>query len=190
MEPTSFGHYVSLWVKRPDGSWKVKYDIGVTHPKDVRDGRSDGVATPAAEKKIVDLTPERLREAEVAFGQTAALFIRTASAGGLRRALIRSGTEDIRIYRPGRPPSLGKAQISQIVRGYAGRLRAVGPENKAEVNVGLARSADLAFSYGTTFFFDTPTHQAKLVFFRLWRKEASGEWKVSLDVELPSSGPS
>lgn len=190
LEPTSFGHYVSVWVKRPDGSWKVKYDVGVTYPRDAQRGRVNGVATPAAEKRTVDLSPEQLHDAEVAFGETAAAFIRTAAASGLRRALMRSGTEDIRLYRPGRPPSVGKSHVSQMVRDYAGRLGALDPDNKAGVVVQLARSADLAVSYGTTFFYDTPRHQAKLVFFRIWRKEPSGEWKVCLDIDLPAPSPS
>ena len=190
MQPTAFGYYVSVWVKRPDGSWKVKYDLGVTCPQNDRAARPAGVATPAAEKKAVVLSRQQFLNAESAFGQTDASFIGESASRGQRGALLRFGTDDIRIYRPGRPPSVGRTQISRIVRDYVGRVRAADPDNKAEVNVELSSSADLALDYGTTFFYDTPQHQAKLVFFRIWRKEASGKWKICLDVELRPPSPS
>ena len=71
-----------------------------------------------------------------------------------------------------------------------GRIAAISPDTKGDVVVGVSPSGDLAYSYGSTFFYDTPRHQAKLVFFRIWRKEASGEWKVCLDLELPATTPS
>jgi ketosteroid isomerase-like protein len=190
MEPTAFGHYVSVWVKRPDGSWKVKYDVGVTYPRKDRPGPAEEVATPAADKRAAALSPERLRDEEYAFGQTASQFVRTAAVKGLRKTLARFGTDDIRIYRPGRPPSVGKARISRTVRDYAGHIMAIDRENKAELTVGMAWSADLAYSYGTTFFYDTPRHQSKLVIFRIWRRDPSGEWKICLDLELPAPTPS
>ena len=45
--PTSWGHYVSIWRKQRDGSWKVEVELGISHEKfttavaDVKD-----VATP------------------------------------------------------------------------------------------------------------------------------------------------
>jgi ketosteroid isomerase-like protein len=190
MEPTAFGHYVSVWIKRLDGSWKVVCDIGVTYPESARPARSAEVATPGADKGAGVLSPQQQRDAEKAFVEATSSYIREAALRGLRKVLNRSGTDDIRIYRPGRAPTVGKAQISRSVRGYAGRIMAIDPDNKANGFVSVARSGDLAYSYGSTFFYDTPRHQAKLVFFRIWRKQPSGEWKVCLDVELPASSPS
>ncbi len=39
--PASFGHYVSVWQREPDGAWKVLLDIGVRHDRP-RPGRSAG----------------------------------------------------------------------------------------------------------------------------------------------------
>jgi ketosteroid isomerase-like protein len=47
--PTSWGHYLSIWRKQRDGSWKVEVELGISHEKfptavaDVKD-----VATPPA----------------------------------------------------------------------------------------------------------------------------------------------
>ena len=190
MQPTAFGHYVSVWKKPRDGSWKVLLDIGVSYPQPLQAVRSGKVETPASEKRSVTLSPEQLRAEEEAFGKVASLFIRRASDEGLRKALAKFGTDDLRVYRPGRPPTVGKAHISQIVRDYAGRIVAGDRDNKAKAIVGLSHSGDLAFSYGDTVFYDTPFRQTKLVFVQIWRKEAAGEWKICLDVELPAASPS
>jgi ketosteroid isomerase-like protein len=190
MEPTAFGHYVSVWVKRPEGSWEVVCDLGVTYPQNARVARSAEVVTPAADKGAYSFSPQQRLDEDNAFGQTAASFIREAAIKGLRKTLIRSSTDDIRVYRPGRPPAVGRAQIGRVVRDYAGRVMAIDPGNRANVVVSVARSGDLAYSYGTTFFYDTPRHQARLVFFRIWRREPPGDWKICLDVELPAASPS
>ena len=31
--PTAYGHYVSVWRKQPDGSWRVVIDLGTVHPR-------------------------------------------------------------------------------------------------------------------------------------------------------------
>jgi ketosteroid isomerase-like protein len=190
IEPTAFGHYVSVWTKTRDGSWKVLLDVGVSYPRSPQAARGGKVETPASEKQAATLSPGQLRAEEEAFGKVASSFIRRASDKGLRKALAQFGTDDIRVYRPGRPPTVGKAHISQIVRDYAGRIVAGDGDNRAKVFAGVSDSGDLAFSYGDTVFYDTPLRQTKLVFFRIWRKEAAGDWKICLDVELPAANPS
>jgi ketosteroid isomerase-like protein len=189
-EPADFGHYVSVWQRQPDGSWKVLLDIGVSYPPSARTPRSGQVGSPATGELAVELSPEQLRDEEYAFGKIAASVIQEASAKGSRKALARLGTEDIRVYRSGNPPTIGRSQLGRIVGERAGRVAAgtLGPE--VQIVNGVAWSGDLAYSYGTVALGSAPPKQAAVVFFRIWRKVPPDRWKVCLDIELPVPSPS
>ena len=58
-------------------------------------------------------------------------------------------------------------------------------DERAGPRIGLAWSGDLAYSYGTTDLRGGRTAAGMTTFLRIWRKDASGSWKVCLDVELP-----
>jgi len=186
-EPSAFGHYVSVWKKQPDGGWKVILDIGVQHDRPGTALRAEEVGSPAATGKTGLLSPERLRDEMNAFSPMAASFDAQASRDGLRRFLSKSATEDVRVYRPGKPPSIGRAHIKETVGAGDGLVAGGTPDNRARSQCDMAWSGDLAYSYGTFRYFRRDTRKAEMVsFLRLWRRDASGTWKVCLDIELPS----
>jgi ketosteroid isomerase-like protein len=190
IEPSDFGHYVSVWQKQPDGTWKVLLDIGVSYPAGARAARSGQVEGPAATAPADVLSPERLRDEEYAFGQVSASVLRETSAKGQRKALAQLGTDDIRVYRPGSPPTVGRSRIRRIVGDRAGRVTAGSLGDGVKIVNGMSWSGDLAYSYGTAVLGDAPGNPAKVVFFRIWRKVPPGRWRVCLDVELPGLSPS
>jgi ketosteroid isomerase-like protein len=190
-EPSAFGHYVSVWKKQLDGGWKVIFDIGVQHDRPGTPLPAEEVGSPAASGKAGLLSPEQLRDEISAFSPMAASFDAKASGDGLRRFLSKSATEDIRVYRPGKPPSIGRAQIKGIVGAGDGLVAGGTHDNRARSHCDMAWSGDLAYSYGTFFYIRRETRKAETVsFLRLWRRDASGPWKVCLDIELPGPSPS
>jgi len=183
-EPTGFGHYVSIWKKQANGGWRVLLDIGVQHDRPQYAGPVSAVATPQVLKTFEALSPEALREEEQAFGKRAGLFEKETASRSSRKALSAYATDDIRIYRPGRFPSVGKRAVDAIVPSGAGRIAPGSERRNAVYQVGLAWSGDLAYCYGS---FEISKNRAVVettAYLRIWRKDLSGIWKICLDIEL------
>ena len=183
-EPTGFGHYVSIWKKQANGGWRVLLDIGVQHDRPQSAGPVSAVATPQVLKTIESLSPEALRAEERAFGERAGSFEKETASRGSRKALSAFATDDIRVYRPGRSPSVGKRAVDAIVPPGAGRIAPGSERRNAAYHVGLAWSGDLAYSYGS---FEISKNGAVIettTYLRIWRKDPSGIWRICLDIEL------
>jgi ketosteroid isomerase-like protein len=184
-EPTGFGHYVSVWKKQPDGAWKVLIDIGVQHDRPASLAPVGTVATPTVGAAGRTLSPEALRNEEFAFGERAGTFIKEAGMKGLRRALTAAATDDIRVYRPGRFPAVGKGALKDLIPAAAGRVIRDSPERRAAYEVVVSWSGDLACGYGTYELWKDRATVETTAYLRIWRKDAAGAWKICLDIELP-----
>jgi ketosteroid isomerase-like protein len=183
-DPTGFGHYVSIWKKQADGAWKVFLDIGVQHDDPGALPSSGLAVTGATASKREPLSPEALRLEEYAFGKRASAFDSEVGSKGMRQALADAVAGDVRVYRPGRMPAIGKRSLKPIVPAEAERIR----ENERRdgaLRTGLAWSGDLAFSYGTAKTWKGPSIAAVTAYLRIWRRGPSGAWKICLDIELP-----
>jgi len=183
-EPSGFGHYISIWKMQPDGGWKVFLDIGVQHGAAGSPPAGGEVASPSLTTRHAPLSPEALRDEEYAFGRLAGSFDQAAGTKGTRRALEEFASDDVRVYRPGKPPAVGKRGLKVLIPADAGRAEPGTERRLGTYQVGVAWSGDLAYSLGTWELSKTPAAAEKTAFLRIWRKDASGMWKVCLDIEL------
>jgi ketosteroid isomerase-like protein len=185
-EPTRFGHYVSVWKKQPDGAWRVFLDIGVQHDRPSSSAPVTNVASPPAPADVEALSPEALRDAEQAVGNIGGRFESTVGARGYRKALAELATEDVRVYRPGRFPTAGKARIKDLVAPSSGLIVDPGSQRRlGRYQALVAWSGDLACTYGTSEYAKTKSDVETTSFLKIWRKDRSGAWKISLDIEIP-----
>jgi ketosteroid isomerase-like protein len=183
-EPTGFGHYVSIWKKQADGGWRVLLDIGIQHGHPESLAPVPSVEIPQAKATLEALSPEALREEERAFGERAGSFEKETASRGSRKALSAFAADDIRVYRPGRFPSVGKRAFETIIPSGAGRIAPGSERRNAAYHVGLAWSGDLAYCYGS---FEISKDRAVVettAYLRIWRKDISGLWRICLDIEL------
>jgi ketosteroid isomerase-like protein len=183
-EPSGFGHYISIWKMQPDGGWKVFLDIGVQHGAAGSPPAGGEVASPSLQTLYAPLSPEALRDEEYAFGRLAGSLEKTGGTRGQRKALEELAADDVRVYRPGKPPAIGKRGIKELIPANAGRITPGTERRLGDYRVGVAWSGDLAYSFGTLELSKTRTAAEKTAFLRIWRKDASGTWKVCLDIEL------
>jgi len=183
-EPSGFGHYISIWKMQPDGGWKVFLDIGIQHGAAGSPPAGGEVASPSLTTRYAPLSPEALRDEEYAFGRLAGSFDKAAGVKGTRKALEEFASDDVRLYRPGKPPAVGKRGLKELIPAGAGRAEPGTERRFGTYRVGVAWSGDLAYSFGTTDLSKTRTAAEKTAFLRIWRKDASGTWKVCLDIEL------
>jgi len=100
---TGFGHFVSIWKKQKDGSWKVALDCGIENT------RSD--VKPAL--KLVTPTNRGQGTLE-SLQQTQSAFIATAKLD-FTKAFQQFGSDQVRLYRDGSFPTVGKKAAVELL---------------------------------------------------------------------------
>lgn len=177
-EAVAFGHFLTVWKKQPDGSWKFAVDLGISHakptsneppwqlPKNYREPRSS---------RAVNISTER-----------ASLIARERkmSAAGAKHAaqvtfFVNNSIRDVRVFREGKLPFVGDLQAMEVLDPNT---------NAWSWNVEFAdvsKAGDLGYSYGT---YKLAAMGAKPAesgnYLRIWRKQ-DGLWIVAADVLNP-----
>lgn len=165
--PPAYGQFVSIWKREGPGPWKVAVDLGIPHPAPVL---WDSPLEASVTSGHPGATP--LEEAEAAFA-------RDALARGSARAYARFAAGDVRLYRPGSAPALGRAEaLAREVPGAPADL--VWTTERSDV----ASSRDFGYTRGRYAAAQAPDKPLGY-FLRVWRHEAPG-WRIVLDVVNPA----
>jgi len=165
---TGFGHFITIWKKLPDGSWKVALDCGIENTKsDVIPALRLVTPTGSAAGTL-----QTLQEAQNAFVATAKL--------DFTKAFRQFGSDEVRLYRDGSFPTVRKKDGLQLL----------GPEQAGiameVMKTDMSSSADLAYSYGSC----TDTRKQPRMpghFLQIWQTDPAGGWKLVLDWQKRSS---
>jgi ketosteroid isomerase-like protein len=181
--PVAFGHYVTIWRRQQDGSWKVALDTGVSHQKP-QGGKPAGVESPVREgprgspeggaPPVAEADRDRGMLLDLDRGLTPRTFEFTAD-------------DAIRVYRDGSQPMLGRraAHSALSARGEDPVSRPAG--------AAISRSGDLGYTYGTAEqkkpgSAGAPPERAG--YLRIWkRRDRDSAWKLVLDVATPFPPP-
>jgi ketosteroid isomerase-like protein len=169
-KPGAQGQFVSIWKRQADGKWKVALDGGIPNPPptsktsavEILPNESSGPAN-------VDLKAARnaLAAAEKEFNE--------ASAKDAGTALIAAAADNIRVFRSGRFPAVGR-DAAQLMIGYDhGRMRA------KRAGGGISRFGDFAYSYGE-YTNERPDGVEHGYFVTIWKMSVGGDWQLAADV--------
>ena len=183
-----YGHLISIWRKRGI-RWELMADLGVLIPgylsMDVQPNFED--TRPVLEETappflaLSDPNPmETLVEADLTFG-------RSINFRGGRRALLRWGMENSRVYLPGMAPAVGAEDASTVYGAFLDtQLEATIPIALNRVGGFLAASQELGYSYGTMQE-EGATEESgfRANYLRFWRLNAAGEWRIAVEVLSP-----
>jgi len=174
-EAVAFGHFLTVWKKQPDGTWKFAVDLGVSHPKPTTASVSlklqGNAATPDAKMVNVQAETDKLLTKDKEVSRQSA--VSTASA-----AFEKSATNDVRLFCEGKFPIAGK------------KLAAAALVPKPSVwtwtpeFADVSGSGDLGYSYGTYEIRDGATLKETGNYLRIWKKEG-GDWKIAVDLANP-----
>jgi len=173
--PLATGHYITIWKRQPDSTWKFVVDVGVAHNSPMSEPAAPVLRVLDRQIERQSVEPgrgrEELLEAEHAF--------RSASISeGLAAAYQPRVTEDVRYYRMGIRPIQGMDSVtmalSQSVGTYSWDV------DHAEVSL----NSDLGFTYGTSSLSDGEK-SIRFSFMRIWRRSVEGIWNVALDIHIP-----
>ncbi|MEY2497960.1 MAG: hypothetical protein QOD12_1516 [Verrucomicrobiota bacterium] len=166
---SGYGQFVSIWKKQKDGSWKVALDCGMENPEPA--GKPEPLRTVVPEDRVNpagDLNARRKSrgEAQQKFSDAA----RTDSA----TAALAVAADEVRVYRDGHFPTVGKDAAGSLLRETGGKMtfELLGGD--------MSRSADLAYAYGKySRVHDKGIEQGH--YYQIWQTDAAGSWKLALD---------
>jgi ketosteroid isomerase-like protein len=168
--PPRHGMYFSVWQKHADGSWKVAIDMGVPVPEAAAPiGTKFTAAERVIRTNITDPTVDDYRQLDRAFWGSIA---KTSPAKAYASRL----DKQFRIHRARMMPATDmKALPSGMIA-----------QTKFEIIDGkIAKSNDLAFTYGKYTTVNEPTGEETGYYVHVWRRNANGKWKLVADVTNP-----
>ena len=183
-----YGHLISIWRKQGI-RWELMADLAVLIPgylsMDVQPNFDD--TRPVLEETappyaaMTDPNPmETLVEADLTFG-------RSINFRGGRRALLRYGMENSRVYLPGMAPAVGAEDASTVYGAFLDtQLEATVPITLNHVGGYLAASQELGYTYGTMHEEGATDESGfRANYLRLWRLSTADEWRIAVEVLSP-----
>lgn len=182
-KPIGHGYFVTVWKKQADGTWKFVVDIGTSNPPPT--GPSAGWQPPAG----VGKKEKAAKKVNVETEQSALLsldreFSKASVAQGLVKAYLAHIDDDVRFYRDGSFPVVGREATRSALSEKQGVL------NWQPVKAGVSLSGDLGYTYGTYDFkgngADGKEGAENGGYARIWRRRGNGKWKVVLDILNPA----
>jgi ketosteroid isomerase-like protein len=170
--PAGSIYYSTVWEKQPSGEWKVIFDLGSAKGE---------AAMPAFEysKKPLPVSGQLLNKEVRANELLKSDKEYTAALNAKNITVVPSFFSDEgRVHRPRIFPVKGKAAIETFSD----------PKDRKytynHLNYRIARSGDMAFTFGTVDVIINPGPDQKTAqgrYFRVWKRESEG-WKIVLDV--------
>jgi ketosteroid isomerase-like protein len=164
---TGHGQFVSVWKKQKDGGWKVALDCGIENPEPTSKPETLRTLVPGEPRE-----PVNFDEAEKGRLETQQRFAQAARSDSAL-ATLKFAAPEIRVYRDGHFPSIGKEAARPLLDATAGRVtfEMLGSE--------MSRSADLSYTYGKySNVRRKGTEEGH--YFQIWQTDDSGAWKLVL----------
>ena len=172
-KPSAYGHFVTVWKKQADGSWKWVVDIGISHPQ------SGG---PQTLWHPTDKTPETTpANVDVALSTRTLLdrdeILSLACLNeGFTKAFLANASPEVRLYRAGNLPFIGREASVAALAKIQGQFISVA------IGSGVSRAGDLGYTHGT---YDLTDANKKVIergsYVRIWKRQ-EGNWQVVIDI--------
>jgi len=171
-KPSGYGHFVTVWKKQADGSWKFAVDLGISHPE------SGGPQTLWHPTEKAEKTTGKSETADALKGlvdRDRMMSVATVDQG-LAKAFLAFASPEVRLYRNASLP-------------FIGREAAIGALSKTKgqfvsylINGEVSRAGDLGYTHGT---YELTDDGKKVIergsYVRIWKKQGD-RWLVVLDV--------
>jgi ketosteroid isomerase-like protein len=163
-KPAGYGHFVTVWKKQADGSWKFVVDLGISHPQS---GGPQAHWEPVDNKKVtfkpVDGTNARKSLLDRDQSYSVAEFTAYASP-------------DVRLYRANSLPFIGRDAAATELAKSKGTIV------WHPISADVSQAGDLGYTHGT---YEVSDDTKKVIergsYVRIWNKQ-SGTWQIVMDV--------
>jgi ketosteroid isomerase-like protein len=172
-KPSAYGHFVTVWKKQPDGSWKFVVDLGISHPQVVGPVRlwqpERGTRTAKVDQVDVAAARNALLEEDRAYGQA-------GLKDGLAKAFNAYASPEARLYRNGSLPFPDRTTSAAALESTKGQV------SWTPIAADVSRSGDLGYTHGTYEVTDaTKKVTERGSYVRIWRGFGD-HWRIVLDV--------
>ena len=174
-KPAGYGHFVTLWKKQTDGTWKFVIDLGISHPMS---GGPQTLWQPPESKP-----PAKIQHVDVRVARRKLLdwdrdYLLVSKKDGLAKAFIYYASPNVRLYRVGNLPYLGRNASAKTLEAAKGEV------SWTTSGGDVSRSGDLGYTYGTYEVTDAAKVTERGSYVRIWQKEGR-LWQIVLDVANP-----
>ena len=170
--PPRHAMYFSVWQKQADGTWKVAVDMGVSVPQAAAPITTEftPLKPDAAKRKFAVLDTKDLADLE-------SRFTRYIGEHGMAKAYAKwLDRSQFRIHRQGKMPIVREDDLSDVLK-FSDNLEFIGGK--------VARSNDLAFTYGKYTLRKSVSETETGYYVHVWRRNAGGDWKLVADIQNP-----
>jgi ketosteroid isomerase-like protein len=183
-KPNAFGNFITVWKKQADGSWKFAVDLGISNPEPTQ-----AVVPWRLPHNYKKQTPKRgglqVESERAALLDREREFSNAFATRGARGAFISYAAPEVRVFREGKFPFVGKDSAAAALPAGPNAL------TWEPAFADVSQSGDLGYSYGRYRLAGVDatkntTHSGN--YLRIWQKQ-NGTWKVLIDVANPLPEP-
>ena len=171
-KPSGYGHFVTVWKKQPDGTWKFVVDLGISHPQS---GGPQTLWHPTEKVESTNTTVESAPAIKALVERDRMLSLATWEHS-LGQAFQSYASPEIRVYRAGNLPYVGLTVATPALAKITGKFKS------QPIGGDVSRAGDLGYTHGT---YEISDATEKVIergsYVRIWRKQG-GAWRVVLDV--------
>ena len=171
-KPSRYGHFVTVWKKQPDGSWKFVVDLGISHPQS---GGPQTLWHPTEKVQSTTSTVDTAKAVKALVDRDRILSLATLEHG-LMKAFESHASPEVRVYRGGSLPFIGRSASAEAFAKVSGKFKS------QPIGGDVSRAGDLGYTHGT---YEISDASDKVVergsYVRIWRMQG-GAWRVVLDV--------
>ena len=160
-KPAGYGHFITVWKKQADGTWKFVVDLGISHPQS--GGPQELWQPPAPAGKITFNAVDVAKSRETLLDRDRSYTVAHFSYG-------------VRLYREGNLPFIGAEAATKALAKPKGNF------TWQVINGDVSRAGDLGYTHGT---YEVTDDAKKVVergsYVRIWQKQ-NGAWRIVIDV--------
>jgi ketosteroid isomerase-like protein len=169
-KPSGYGHFMTVWKKQPDGSWKFVVDLGISHPQP---GGPQTLWQPADTKQKETFKPVDAASARQSLLDGDRKYAAAVLNDGLVKAFVAHASPEVRLYRVNNLPYIGREASSEALAKVAGQIK------WQPIAADVSRAGDLGYTHGT---YEAEKERGSYV--RIWRRQ-NGAWRILMDVANP-----
>lgn len=161
-----YSHYLSVWQRQPDGTYRATLDTGISHEKPAKI-ETDWKTPPNSAKDS--------NEKKISAADSSTVFFETAEKQGIEKAYKAFLADDARILREGKMPFVGKKAALDEIKKEKSSIKF----KKRSI---FTSAADLAyFTNSYTLFDKSGKETGKGNFVQVW-KLINGKWLIVADI--------
>jgi ketosteroid isomerase-like protein len=180
-KPVGYGHFVTVWKKQTDGSWKFEVDLGISHPAP-KNPRVDWELPANYRMKPWKGTGKAdLESARADLLSRDWQFSKASTAQGPLKAYDSYSAPELRLFRENSFPFEGIVASSHAL---ATKISDSDLLTWQPLGADVSQSKDLGYTHGT-YSLSRKEQPEKVIergsYLRIWKKQ-NGVWKIVLDV--------